>query len=79
MMDMVERVARALEAAFDRDGRVFDQGQALDLARAAIGAMREPTDKMMADMLDDDIVGYTPDPADHKKVWHAGIDAALKP
>ena len=39
---MVERVAQAMTDAFDRMGRVFDDGQAEALARAAIEAMKLP-------------------------------------
>lgn len=46
MTDMVERVARALESAFEREGRSFNAGQAETLACAAIEAMREPTEVM---------------------------------
>jgi hypothetical protein len=46
MSEMVDRVARALTAEFESGRRVFDEGEAEDLARAAIAAMREPTEEM---------------------------------
>lgn len=47
-------------------------------ARAAIEAMRIPTEEMRSRYNDPDVVGYGPDGSDHDKVWEAGIDAALK-
>lgn len=49
-MDMVERVARAIEAAMNDSSPTGWAGefQFPDLARAAIAAMREPTDAMWA-------------------------------
>ena len=78
MTDMVERVAKAITEAFEREGRVFDDGQAETLARAAIEAMREPTEAMTkaGDLpgWDDSVsVGLS------GEVWNAMIDAALAP
>lgn len=42
---MIERVTKALKAEFE-PYRVFDEGEAERLARAAIEAMREPTEAM---------------------------------
>lgn len=83
MTEMVERVARAIERTFDEDcARVFDEGQADTLARAAIEAMRETDDSIsgaggtiLQQEMDDDsrypmVVAV--------QVWRAMIDAALK-
>lgn len=91
--EMVERVARALCIADGCDSDhisndALDEGRALwtcyaDAARAAIDAMREPTEAMLAASpvvgtgLDDDgkwAVNTRP----AKDVWSAMIDAALK-
>jgi hypothetical protein len=45
MTEMIERVAEALRGEFE-PYRVFDEGEAERLARAAIEAMREPTAAM---------------------------------
>lgn len=49
MSEMVERVARAMEAADDSGATgVFGSGPNVDaMARAAIAAMREPTEEMV--------------------------------
>lgn len=81
---MVERVARALEDATDANCTYEE------LARAAIEAMREPTDAMM-DAAEDIVVGYDdfalgdgniylgipgyPDKA--RRVWSQLVDTAL--
>jgi hypothetical protein len=79
-MDMVERVARALEPKC----RAFGQGNmpmmvALEFARAAIAAMREPTEEMLraGQALDDFDYGPCRGAADPIEHWHAMIDVAL--
>lgn len=87
---MIEIVADALTKAFDREGRVFDAGQAEDLARAAIKAMREPTDQMKAACWPNHHPWgkNAPNPSDRPDMfqqmdadvtadWQAMIDAAL--
>jgi hypothetical protein len=70
MTEMVDRVAEALRQEFE-PYRVFDEGEAERLARAAIQAMREPTSEMAC----------APDvkewPDDAKAAWRAMIDVAL--
>jgi hypothetical protein len=70
-MDMVERVARALadEARFiyERDTERWDGA-----ARAAIGAMREPTPDMTWAAFEQALV------MDFKPAWYAAIDSILK-
>lgn len=77
MMEMIERVAAALEAAFEREGRVFDAGQADDLARAAIEAMREPSKEMVLSIAAADWRGASD--LNWSEGWRIMIDAALKP
>jgi hypothetical protein len=82
---MVERVARALhQVADDRSspdckvpwGECLPNYHALILedARAAIEAMREPTD-LMGNGLP---VGYRPGSMSAREIWSAMIDEALK-
>lgn len=47
------------------------------IARAAIEAMREPTNEMIAAGYDEEKVGYGPDGVPAELVWEAMIDAAL--
>lgn len=82
-MNMVERVARALRRrwcidAFDRESDIGWEGE-INNARAAIAAMREPTEAMLD-------FGACHEDQDHeifdeghisREVWHAMIDAAL--
>lgn len=49
---MIDQVAKAIEAAFNDCGRVFDEDQATWLAEAAVKAMREPTEEMTTSGLD---------------------------
>ena len=85
MSEMVERVARAIlaaeRAAPEPDAPVLlglktvrAWEARLPLARAALDAMREPTDDMWA------AVPVINDPNDWgaREVWHAMIDEALK-
>lgn len=105
-MDMVEKVARAIHAALEkeRSGGVFvgdfyqnctrldGEFDLVDLARAAIEAMREPTREMVAAawydfkdspsgaLVEESSVGRSPN--DLKldtayEVWQAMIDAAV--
>lgn len=74
--EMVERVAKAIHAlVVDRSRDV----SSVDLARAAIGAMRQPTEAMVHGAWFEPVmngrhaVGY----AAAYKVWRAMIDAAL--
>lgn len=75
-MNMIEKVARALYAHYDWG---IDNGMGAIMhgcAKAAILAMREPSEGMID-------VGFqlTGDPCwpeDYKKAWEASIDAALK-
>ena len=86
MSEMVERVARALRFRFhgiapDIEGfAILDMatgdtiGDWRDQARAAIEAMREPTDEMLRGH-SDNVDGLDPETA--RKDWEAMIDAAL--
>ncbi len=86
--EMVERVARAIEPLFDWtiDGRLGNDNGAkdahaarLEVARAAIEAMREPTDNMLdaPEYEDDHCDARYMLAADFVRAWHAMIDAAL--
>ena len=67
---MIERVARALLVA-DRSAITPDYYQRM--ARAAIEAMREPTEAML-----DAGVNFRERNARTEQIWQAMIDAALK-
>ena len=73
-MDMIERVAKAINDAMLQHGDYKPD----ELARAAIAAMREPTDEMVrqcmvyTQCMD---TGHTRD--DAEGAWQAMIDAAL--
>ena len=84
MSEMVERVARAIARNHDIDPDwgsppMWQTPWLIADARAAIEAMREPTEKM-------DTAGFGALPLadgysladDFKKVWYAAIDAALE-
>lgn len=90
---MVERVARAIWA-LQRDTDCNDYSQltkstkalADDMARAAIGAMREPTEEMARNEAHEST--FPPDTEEsikqswrdeYAKIWTAMIDAALTP
>jgi hypothetical protein len=76
MSEMVERVARAIEAKSDY---VISQHHAKALARAAIEAMREPTAAMIeAEPDDDGEFNKTNSVAHARAFWQAMIDEALK-
>ena len=66
MSEMIERLARAIEA---ESNYVISQHHAKALARVAIEAMREPTEAMLSTS------GYQ----DADEVWRDMIDAALAP
>lgn len=70
---MIQRVGDAILAAMIEieDSDLPSQELRDALARAAILAMREPTDDMV-----DAIVDVSPD-RPHADYWRAGIDAAL--
>ena len=69
MSEMVERVAKAIAEA-DGDHTVMDHHRRR--SRAAIEAMREPTEEMKLAPPD---VNFSPSEAEY--VWQAMIDAAL--
>ena len=85
MNEMVERVARAIvreQAAQRGSGATedccLDPGE-LDVARAAIAAMREPTAGMNQDGIDAYNLAIETSPRDAMPdAWHAMIDAALE-
>lgn len=74
-MTMIERVAKALADEYfgvgwyDRQGDEFRRRWAF-MARAAIEALREPTEAMLDE--------GPPEPYMEKHVWARMIDAALK-
>jgi hypothetical protein len=69
MTDMVERVARAIYAAECWD--TATPGFYQHAARAAIAAMREPTDEMV------DAAWEPSVPPGNVAIWQAMIDAAM--
>ena len=75
--EMIDRVADALAEAIDQDSIDYRA-----MARAAIKAMREPTDEMRAAVENDDsIQGGLDDCNQHDipdEAWRLMIDAALK-
>ena len=68
MSSMIERVAQALQQ--EMGTAPFDEATSFALARAAIAAMREPTE----DMLD----AWARAPGAIKGGWQGMIDAALE-
>lgn len=75
MSEMVERVGLALYVAgkwIDEDATLIQRCERL--ARAAIEAMREPTEAMILEAYSDDAIGC----GDAKAVWQHMIDEALK-
>ncbi len=75
MSEIIERVARAIHAA-DEPGELADANEAhrrfcYDAARAAIEAMREPTEAML-------IEGCHGSHVTQEDSWRAMIDEALK-
>jgi hypothetical protein len=80
MSEMVERVARAIIAGFDEITEPEERASVRKLARAAIEAMREPTEGMvnlllrnMSENEDNPNISY-----DAIEVWRAMIDEALR-
>ena len=74
MSEMVERVARAIceSEKMNPDDKLGGWIHWVNAARAAIEAMREPTDEMLSAMEPwSRVTGH------HKLVWGAGVDAAL--
>ena len=67
MSTMVKRVAQALQQ--EMGTAPFDETAAIALARAAIAAMREPTEEM--------VDAWIRAPGAIKGGWQAMIDAAL--
>lgn len=79
MSDMIERVARAIHSC-EAWSSFWSMDDARVLARAAIEAMREPTEGMLAAPLheaDGCDAQYQTD-ADFAAAWAAMIEAALK-
>ena len=79
MSDMIERVRDAIEMAIHQAGgfEFMSADDGNSVARAAIEAMREPSDAMA-----EAIWHETGDPCwkeNAVKAWKAGIDEALKP
>lgn len=72
MNKMIERVARAICATMSGTGDDHQWEMFVDEARAAIEAMREPT-QAMRDAMNDDIDWD----GDAVRAYVAGIDAAL--
>lgn len=73
MSEMIERVAKAIE--------LRDTTDSLAMARAAIAAMREPTDKMMiaAETVEPQLECFlAKEQSPSYIVWQAMIDEALK-
>ena len=68
MSTMVKRVAQALQQ--EMGTAPFDEATSFALARAAIAAMREPTEEM--------IDGWIRAPGGIKGGWQGMIDAALE-
>lgn len=87
-MNMIERVARAIRprvwARLD-SGEISDDAndaryRSLEQARAAIEAMREPTDKMVRSAYECRDPGFCDEPGETQspeECWEAMIDAAL--
>lgn len=81
MNEMVERVKQAIRAELIFEGD-YDPASFEDAARAAIAAMREPTDWMIirgCRFTLDDGPPVQMDSAFPVKLYRAMIDAALKP
>lgn len=88
MTDIIDRVARAIftvqtSNTSDEIWAQINPEYPHEIARAAIAAMREPTEKMMIEgggVVPADEAEYRPDRAEQTAhdVWQAMIDAALK-
>jgi hypothetical protein len=79
MNEMVKRVAEALRSEFE-PYRVFDEGEAERLARAAIKAMRVPTEAMWnaPAKANSYVNGVLPTGEEAEAIWQAIVDEALK-
>lgn len=76
---MLERVAKAMRGSVDRhEVRLLDE-EWLEAARAAIEAMREPTEEIVRAFEVCPASGYETLSAEAKFTWQAMIDAALAP
>lgn len=72
MSEMLEKVARAIDvASFGQ----FSEGFARDLAGAAIRALREPNEEMLA-AFDPEWMFYCP-MTEFRNAWGAAIDSIL--
>lgn len=82
MTDMIERVARVIHVQLEPwDAFGVDRVMWIKVARAAIAAMREPTDEMNdagADKCDGGCAEESCQFGFMGKIWHAMIDAALE-
>ena len=77
MNDVVERVARAIKAKSANEYAGWDE-----LARAAIEAMREPTEAMLRAIHDGPLLADDHEMSEQQRawiadIWSTGIDAAL--
>lgn len=79
MSEMVERVAKVLQESCARDGMHIDVAR--HMARAAIEAMREPTEAMLTvgeDVIFDEQHEYGDELLKLPPAWQVMIDEALK-
>ena len=77
MTEAIERIASVIEAAIERHGVPLELMEGtLDDARAALLALREPTEEMVDSMFKAKEYGMTMGEA-ATAMWQAGIDAAL--
>lgn len=90
MSEMVDRVAEAIADAIEANSEADSENFMEALSRAAIGAMKLPTKKMIIDgnyEIDDHIdfynyesgAGYPVEPQAAVACWSAMIDTALGP
>jgi hypothetical protein len=81
MNEMIKRVAKAIEDYHDKDAwspyERIGHVVALECARAAIAAMREPTEAM-CDAANEAVFQGGQPPSQPDIVWPAMIDASLK-
>jgi hypothetical protein len=93
MSEMIERVAKAMFRSLDADPRFIGRDDLTPehpgwrlyccQAQAAIEAMREPTDAMVAAAHNSDFESWSPEPGEGRDsldldvAWRAMIDAAL--
>lgn len=76
MTEMVDRVARAIHAELEKTWCVMLTGHGEELGRAAIAAMREPTEAMMR--AGDAAAESACSGDEGLEAWDAMIDAALE-